>query len=190
MQIRIARISPLFLLTTYAVLLVGLAPAARAADDMLVVTQDESSMERVIESNLKTVHNLTINEKFATADDLYLDVPMKGDPSPAYRFMIDTQPANRDDKTHQVIERTILVNLNSNVKVPAGNRAAVLDILNDYNRKKIFACAYIDTDGEIILGWDLNVLSQGLPVENVYDIIAREDKIWRGMYPEVAKAIQ
>ncbi len=177
-----------FLLAFFTVLL--RVSDARASGDNLVVVQDESSMERLIENNLATVHNLTVNEKFATADDLYLQVPMKGDPMPAYHFTIDTQVANRDDTTHLVTERAVLVELNTGIKVPAEHRAAVLEVLNNLNRGKIFASAYIDTDTEIVFGWNLNVMADGLPIEYVFDAVAREDKLWRGSYADVMKALE
>ena len=184
----IASLLAVSLLSFFAVLLVGVTDA-RAADNVLVVTQDESSMERVIEGNLTTVHKLTVNEKFATTDDLYLVLPMTGDPMPAYHINIDTQAANREDATHQIIERAILVQLCTSVKVAPEHRAAVLEVLNDLNRKKIFSAAYIDTDGEIIIGWNLNVMADGLPIEYVYDVVARLDKLWKSNYADVAKAL-
>lgn len=163
--------------------------AASAADDRLVVTQDENSMERVIENYLVTTHKLVINEKGADNDDLYLELPMKGDPMPAYRISIDSQPLNRDKETDKVIERGVLINLLTTIKVPKERRAAVLEVINDFNRKKAFASIYIDTDGEIVCCWILNVLSDGLPTENVYDAVARVQNIWKVVYPEVAKVL-
>ena len=185
---------PVLLLFAAAVVLLGGAASRARADDTpevtLVVVQDESSMERLIETNLTTAHKLTVSEKFVTPDDLYLQVPMKGDPMPAYHFTIDTQVANRDDTTHKIIERAVLVELNTTIKVPAEHRAAVLEVLNNLNRGKIFASVYIDTDGEIIFGWNLNVMAEGIPVEYVYDAVAREDKLWRGAYADIEKALQ
>jgi hypothetical protein len=168
------------------------AAAARADDvgDRLVVVQDESSMERIIERNLIEKHKLTVNEKFAKPDDLYLVVPMKGDPMPPYHFTIDTQVANKDDNTGRITERAVLVELNTEIKVPEDKWVAVMRLLNNLNRGKIFASAYVDSDGEIILGWNLNVMSDGLPVEYVYDAVAREDKLWREIYADIKAALQ
>jgi len=175
-------------LTASFMLLLG-SGAGFAADDRLTVTQDESAMERTIESYLTTVHKLTITEKTEAGDDLTLNVPFKGDPMPSFRIVIDTQAANRDKDTNQILERTILTNLYTTIKVPQERRAAVLEVLNDFNRKKIFACAYIDTDGEIVCGWNLNVLEVGLPTEYVYDAVVRVQKIWTEAYPDVSKAL-
>ncbi len=34
-----------------------------------------------------------------------------------------------------------------------------------------------------MLDWTLNVLSDGLPTEYVFDVLAREDKLWQELYP-------
>ena len=164
------------------------ARAARAQDDTLTVVQDESSMERRIEQFLKTRHQLTVNEKF-NGDDLWLELPFKGDPMPKYRVLIDTQPLNKDDNG-RVTERGIRVQLLTGIKVPAVRWAAMLQVINDFNRKKVFSAAYIDTDGEVILDWTLNVMAQGLDVEYTYDMLAREDKLWRELYPLVSATLQ
>jgi len=164
----------------------------RADDDRLVVVQDESSMERVIEANLKEKHQLTVNEKFAKPDDLYLDLPMKGDAvsgMPAFRIMIDTQPSNNNDNG-QVMERGVLIQLFTGIKVPADKWEPVMRVINNFNRGKIFSSTYIDQDTEIVLNWQLNVLAEGLPTENVYDCVAREDKLWRELYPDVMAALK
>jgi len=173
------------LLVASIALLLG-ANAGLAAADRLVVTQDESSMERAIESYLTSNHNLIVNEKMIESDDLTLEVPFKGDPMPAFRVVIDTQPDNRDKDTNRVIERAILVVCYTSIKVPPERRGAVMDVINDYNRKKLFASVYIDTDGEIVCGWNLNVLEEGLATEYVYDAVARVQNIWRGLYPDVS----
>jgi hypothetical protein len=63
-------------------------------------------------------------------------------------------------------------------------------LINDFNRRKAFCSAYIDTDGEVICSWILNVLPEvGLPTECVYDTVARLQNIWKALYPELAHAI-
>ena len=157
---------------------------ARADDDMLVVTQDESSMERVIEANLKTKHDLKITEKFDKADDLWLELPFTADPMPKYRYAVDTQSLNKKDDG-EIVERGVRVQLFTSVKIAADRQPEVLRIINDFNRRKVFSAMYIDTDGEIVLDWTLNVMAQGMHVEYVYDVIAREDKLWRELYPQL-----
>jgi hypothetical protein len=184
-----------------AIVTVLLLPAALGAEDeknaspqdagdaRLVVVQDESSMERIIERYLIDKHQLTVQEKVSKddKDDLYLDLPFKAGMTPKFRMSIDTQVLNRDDKTNKVIERGILINLYSGIMVPPQRRAAVLEVINHCNKQKAFASVYIDDDGEIICCWILNVLDDGLHPEYVFDVVARLDKIWRGLYPEVKK---
>jgi hypothetical protein len=164
------------------------AATARAQDDKLTVVQDENSMERTIERYLKANHKLTVNEKL-NGDDLWLELPMKGDPMPAYRVLIDTQPMNKDD-AGRVIERGVRIQLLTGIKVTADRRVAVLEVLNNFNRGKVFAAVYVDTDGEVMLDWTLNVLAPGLDAEYVYDVLARENKLWRELYPLVSAALQ
>jgi len=165
-------------------------PAAWAQDAMLTVVQDESSMEQLIARFLRANHNLTVNEKDPTGNDLWLELPMNGDPVPPYKILVDTQVLNRDGTTKLVIERGVLVELHTGVKVPDARRVALLNLINAKNQQKVFCSAYVDTGGEIIFGWVLNVMSSGLATEYVYDAIAREDKLWRGAYPEVAEALK
>jgi hypothetical protein len=44
----------------------------------------------------------------------------------------------------------------------------------------------IDTDGEIVCSWILNILSDGLPVERVCDSVARLQNTWEVLDPLVA----
>jgi hypothetical protein len=113
-----------------------------AANDQLVVAQDESSMERVIESYLTTMHGMVATEKMQGSDDLTLELPFKTDPMPKFRIVIDTEAANRDKNTNAVTERTVLAWLYTAVKVPPKRRAAVLEVINDFTRNKIFASIY------------------------------------------------
>jgi hypothetical protein len=154
----------------------------------LTVAQDESSQEKIIERNLIDVHKLTVDEKISkdTADDMYLELPFKGDPMPKFRLTIDTQSLNTDKDTGKIIERGVLFNLYTDVRVPADKRAAVMEKMNDINRRKAFSSIYIDTDGEIVCSWILNILSDGLPVEYVYDATARIQNIWKELYKLVA----
>ncbi len=165
------------------------SPGARAQSDRLTVVQDESSMERQIEQFLKTKHHLVINEKFENADDLYLDLPFNGNPMPAFHVWIDTQSLNKDD-AGRVTERGVRIQLFTGIKVPSHRLAAVLSIINDFNRRKVFSATYLDTDGEIVIDWTLNVMAPGLDCEYVYDVLARQDKLWRELYPEVAAALK
>ena len=171
-----------------SVLLLPGTQAARAEGARLVLTQDESSMERVIEAYLKTAHDMVVTEK-QDKDDLILKLPMKGDPMPGFTISIDTQHLNADD-AKKVIERGVLFELTTTITVPQERRSAVLEVLNDVNRRKAFCTVYIDSDGEVVLSWILNVMSDGLDPEYVFDVVARIDKLWRGMFPDVAKALE
>ncbi len=171
------------------VLLAAAAIGGWCEDTRLTVVQDESSMERTIESYLKAKHQLVINEKTAPGDDLYLELPFRGDPMPKFRMTIDTQPLNTDTDSKQVIERGILINLYTDVRIRKEDTATAQEAINEWNRKKAFASVYIDTDGEVICCWILNVLPEGLPTEYVYDTVARLQSIWKGLYPLLTEAI-
>lgn len=167
---------------------VSAIPAVSDSDSSLTVAQDESSQEKIIARNLTTIHTLIVDEKTSKDDpnDLYLELPFKGDPMPKSRMTIDTQVLNRATDSSKVIERGVLFNLYTDVIVPADKRAAVMEKINDVNRRKAFSSIYIDTDGEIICSWILNILSDGLPVEYVFDVVARLQNIWKVAYPLVA----
>ncbi|MCX5790597.1 MAG: YbjN domain-containing protein [Elusimicrobia bacterium] len=163
--------------------------AARAEDEQLTVTQDERSMEESIARYLRARHSLIVTEKVAEGEDLYLVVPMKGDPMPKFGINIDTQCTNRG-ADGKVIERAVRVLTLTGVKVPAEKQDTVLRIINDFNRRRNFSAVYIDTDREVVLDWTLNVLSVGLPIEYVYDSLARENKSWHELYHLVSAALQ
>lgn len=162
---------------------------AVADNEMLTLTQDESKMERVIEAFLKTEHGLTSTEKTAGEDDLYLELPMKGADIPEYRITIDTQPLNTTDEG-KVIERGVRIQAFTGITVPENKQTEVIRIINDFNRDKVFSAVYVDTDGEIIVDWTLNVMSQGLATEYVFDVVARADKLWRALWPLVNAELQ
>lgn len=166
----------------------AMTTAALADNEVLTVTQDESSMERIIEGYLKTEHKLVIEEKTLDKNDLALNLPMKGDGTPAYRIMIDTQPLNTLDNG-KIIERGVRIQAFTGVKVPEDKQDAVIRVINDFNRDKVFAAVYVDSDGEIVVDWTLNVMSQGLATEYVFDVVARADKLWRELYPKVNAAM-
>jgi hypothetical protein len=169
-------------------LLVGSGHAV-AQNEQLTVTQDESSMERVIEAYLKAKHNLVINEKFIKPDDLWLELPFDGNPMPKYRYAIDTQPLNKTDDG-KVTERGVRIQLFTGITVPEAKRPALLGVINDFNRGKVFSATYLDTDGEIVLDWTLNVMAPGLATEYVFDVLAREDKLWRELWPLASAALK
>jgi hypothetical protein len=145
-------------------------------------------MERIIESYLKAKHDLTINEK-KDGDDLMLEVPMKGDPMPKYHFLVDTQPLNTNDDG-LVLERGVRTQLFTGIKVPADKQPEVMATINGFNRDKVFSAAYLDTDGEIVVDWTLNVMAQGLATEYVFDVLARLNKLWAELYPMVTKQLE
>jgi hypothetical protein len=178
------------LLLLLALGLLTCASVGSAENEKLTVVQDESSQERIIEAYLTKVHGLVFEEKWGKEpNDLYLELPFKGDPMPKFRISVDTQPLNRDKDTNAVIERGVLINLYTGVNVPEGKQNAALAILNDFNRRKAFCSAYIDTDGEIVCSWILNILADGLPTEYVYDAVARVQNIWRAIYPVISKEL-
>jgi hypothetical protein len=166
------------------ILLLAAAVAAYSKDDRLTVTQDESSMEQTIERYLKTTHELFIDEKTGEKDDLFLELGFKGDdPMPPFRIVIDTQPLNKDKDNNKVIERGISIDLYTDVRVPKEKLPKALEVINDWNRQKYFSSVYVDTDGEVVFSWTLNVLEQGLATENVFDALARVQNNWQGLYP-------
>ena len=145
-------------------------PGVRADNSQLVVTQDESAMEKVIESYLKGKHDMVLTEKFQgdNNDDLYLDIPFKAENGvPKFDFFVDTQPTNHDD-AQKVIERGVLLSLETGVTVPADKRGDVLEQLNTWNRTKNFSSIYLNKNGEIVCDWCLNVMKEGLATEYVY----------------------
>jgi hypothetical protein len=171
------------------ILVAGRAGVGRADEVTLVVTQDENAMQRVIEQNLTQVHKLTVNEQWTQQKHLWLDLPRTSDPLPAYRSSIDTQWLKQDD-AGKVTEQGVRVLLYTNVKVPANKQPALLRIINDFNRDKVFSSAYLDTDGEIVFDWTLEVGAKGLPIEYVFDVLSREDTLWRELWPLVSAALQ
>ena len=168
------------------------APAVTsyAANDQLVVTQDESSMEAVIGAYFRDAHKLIINDKMGDNNDAYLEIPYEAKAWPAFRVLIDTDWLSKDKTSGKITSRGVLVHLHSAVTVPDAKRAAVLEVLNDYNRKKVFCSAYINTDGEIRLDWVLNVQAAGLPTEYVFDTLTRLVDLWTELYPTVADALK
>lgn len=181
----------LALLVIAVLLIAAMAAPAHSEETRLTVVQDEGSQEKIIESYLKTAHGLTIDEKTSASDkeDLYLELPFAGDPMPKYRMTVDTQALNTDPKTNKIIERGVLIILFTNVHVPADKRAAALDAINDINRRKAFSSVYIDTDGEIVCSWILNILDSGLSAEYVYDAVARLQNIWKVLYPALPSGL-
>jgi len=188
------------LFTCMLLLVAGLAAAAQdksagkevaKQDKLLTVVQDEKSMEQTIARYLRTAHSLIVDEKYAPKDpeDLYLELPYKGDPMPKFRITVDSQPLNRDKNSNKVIERGVLINLYTDVRVPKDKTDAAMVAINEWNRKKAFSSIYIDTDGEVICCWILNVLNDGLATEYVYDAVARVQNIWKGLYPSLSEAI-
>lgn len=171
------------------VVLAAAAIGARCEDDRLTVVQDESSMERTIESYLKSTHEMMIEEKTEAADDLYLELPFKGDPMPRFRIVIDTQSLNRDKDTNRVIERGILINLYTDVRIRTEDMARAQAAINEGNREKAFSSIFVDVDGEVVCCWVLNVLPEGLPTEYVYDAVYRVGSNWRDLYPKLTQAI-
>ncbi len=178
----------IFLISVAASLAPCTVATARAQDSKLTVAQDESSTEKSIEQYLKTKHDMVIIEKNLSPDDLYLELPMKGGTTPAYKITIDTQPLNHKDD--RVSERGIRIQGYTGVKVPDAKLEAVQKVINELNRDKVFSAIYVDKDGEIILDWTLNILEPGLDAEYVYDALAREDGLWRTLYPRVIAALQ
>jgi hypothetical protein len=98
---------------------------------------------------------------------------------------VDSQPLNRDEDTGKVIERGLVVNLFTGVMVPESKFEDAIRVINELNRRKVFASVYIDTDGEIVLSWTLNVLEQGLATEYVYDAIVRLVQNWDALWKEL-----
>ncbi len=158
---------------------------------MLTSAQDESSQEKILEQYLTSKHNLVLTESHVSNDpnDLYLNMSMKGDPMPSYRITIDTQVLNRD-KSGRIIERGIRIQAMTGVKVTDAQRPAVMRVINDFNRDKVFAASYVDSDGEVMMDWTLNIMASGLDPEYVYDVLTREDRLWRELYPRVAEVLK
>jgi len=170
-------------------LVTGVAGAADNAQ--LMVTQDESAMEKVIASYLKEEYKLILEEERLDegADDLRLKVPFRAEEGvPKFDFYIDTQPTNYDE-ADRVTERGVLLNLETGVIIPEGKRAQVAQLLNDHNRRKNFSSVYMDLRGQIQCDWILNVMSPGLATDYVYDVLVRIQGLWRGLWPEIAAAL-
>jgi hypothetical protein len=149
-------------------------------------------MEKVIEAYLHDNYNLVIDEKYNddAQKDMYLEVPYKAGDWPAFTVDIDTDGISHDKATGKITERGVLIFLHTAVTVPDAKRAAVSEVLNDYNRKKVFCSAYIDDNGEIRLDWVLGVLQEGLPTTYVEDVLDRLVTLWTGMYSDVAAALK
>jgi hypothetical protein len=180
----------LLLMLAVATLLFAFAIAAQAGDDQLKVVQDESSMEQTIERYLKANHQLVVNEKTLEEDDLYLELPYeKSDTIPGFRITIDTQSLNKDPDSGEILERGILINLYTGISIPKEDYAKALEAINEWNRKKAFSSIFIDTDGEVVCCWVLNVMSEGLPTEYVFDTVYRVQLNWKNLYPLLTEAI-
>ncbi|MCE5240558.1 YbjN domain-containing protein [bacterium] len=160
-----------------------------ADGDVLTVTQDESSMERVIEQYLKEAHQLTAREKVLENDDLVLVYDMKGDPAPNYAITVDTQSVHKTE-SGRVVERAVTAQVFTGIKVPAEKSAAVMKAINEASRDSWFFAGYIDDDGEVVIQWNVNVMSQGLHAEYVFDMVARMDKSWAKLWPMITAALQ
>lgn len=160
-----------------------------AADDKLTVTQDESSMERVIKKYLVDKYELLVEEKEYEKDDMYLVINFPDDIAPAFNITIDSQDVNHDKETDTTLERAVVMSLFTNIKVPDESRTDVLGILNDFNRKMFFATFYIDTDGEISGCWAINVMDDGIATDYVYDATGRLKKNWLDLYPKINEAL-
>ncbi len=165
--------------------------SARAQDTKLTVAQDESSQERIIEQYLTSKYHLVLTEKTMPNDpnDMYLNLAMKGEPMPAYRITIDTQHMNKD-KSGRITERGIRIQAMTGVIVPEEKRPAVMRVINDFNRDKVFAASYVDSDGEVMMDWTLNIMEPGLDCAYVYDALSREDRLWRELYPRIVEAMK
>ena len=163
-------------------------PLARAGDDVLTVTQDESSMESVIEGYLKANYDVTIEEKKITEGDLALLVTMEGKGGPDFKVVVDTQPSNKD-ADGKVLERVIAVQVYTGVKVPDDKRAAVLEAINKFQAGTWFSSIYIDEDNELSAQWCVNVMKEGMPTEYVADAIIRVSETWRKFRPEAEKVL-
>ena len=162
-------------------------PLARAGDDVLTVTQDESSMERVIERYLKANYSNPVEEKKITESDLELLVKMEGKGGPDFDVVVDTQSSNKtNDGT--VIERVITVQIYTGFKVPADKRAAMFEAINKFQAGAWFASIYIDEDEEISVQWCVNVMKQAMPTEYVTDAVIRVADTWRKFRPDALKA--
>ncbi len=172
-----------------ACLLLTVAVVGWCDDSQLTVVQDESSMEQSIARYLRHAHHLVVEEKTQAQDkgDVYLEVPPKDELSSKLRMTIDTQPLNRD-KDNKVTERGILISLFTGVSVKKEEVAKVQTAINDFTRRRMFSSIFIDSDGELVCTWSLNVLSQGLPTEYVFDALARVANAWKMLYPELVAA--
>jgi len=181
----------ILLIAAAASLGIGSAARAPASEEKLTVAQDESSQELVLERYLTDKHNLVFTEGHINNDpkDLYLNLAMKGDPMPAYRVTIDTQVLHQD-KTGRITQRGVRIQAYTGIKVTDAQRPAVTRVINDFNRDRVFAACYVDTDGEVMLDWTLNILESGLDPEYVFDVLGREDKLWKELYPRVTKAME
>ena len=166
----------------------GAAAPEPSGNDRLRVTQDEASMERVIESYLTSVYKVDVQEKTAQAGDLVLLVKMEGKGGPDFAVVVDTQCTNRDGDG-QVVERTVSVQIYTGVKVPGGKRAAVLEAVNKFQAGSWYASIYLDEDDEISCQWCVNVMKEGLPTDYVADAIVRVAESWRKFRPLAEQAL-
>lgn len=172
-------------------LLLAVGAVGAADNTQLAVTQDESSMEKLIESYLKEQHKLILEEDLLdeAGEDMRLKVPFQAEEGvPRFTLYIDTQPTNYDEQD-RVTERGVLLSLETGVIVPEGKRAQIVQLLNEHNRSKNFSSVYMNERGHLYCDWILNVMAPGLATEYVYDALARVQRLWRGLWPEVAAAL-
>lgn len=168
----------------------GFGPAQPA---MLYVVQDESSLEHQIgdylrSKGLKVLYrsaspNGNGNGATATDDGLLLLFSL-GNKMPDFSVLIDTQPSASDPKRPGVAtERAVTIRLYTGTYVRPAQRNEALDLLCARHRRVWAGTYWVDTDGELVCSWVLNITSAGLPVENVVDAVVRIVSNWEDFFP-------
>ncbi|MBP8130539.1 MAG: hypothetical protein KA184_13250 [Candidatus Hydrogenedentes bacterium] len=144
----------------------GIAPKA---EDLLFVTQDESSAERSIEAYLKRVlqWNARVDYIGDNRDDMILHYDFAKDPEcPGLSILIDTQPSNRGS-SGETVERAIQIRtyyiLPDSLKTPE-HRAELLEMNNTFLQEVWPVQVYLDTDNDIAFQCTINIPNKSVPV--------------------------
>lgn len=156
---------------------------------VLTVTQDERAMEQTISTYLTGSKEQTVTERTLEGDDLILIIPVETQAYGHYELMIDTSASNRDAK-EKVTERLVTLQLLTHLRIPAEQRARVLEAINAFVRDNWYGTAFIDKDNDLIIQWSVNVMKEGLSVEYVYDGLVRLEGVWQhNLSAEVKKIL-
>lgn len=133
--------------------------------------QDESSLERQIYNDLRSVSNLLrVNIHNRTPGDSVLSIQAVEDEQ--FTIILDTQATGYDD-SGRVSERVVWLLFRTRVYLDVSDSEAQ-ELVNNLNRGQWVGTYYIDTDGELMFRWSHNICSDdGMALSELVDGIVR-----------------